>query len=85
MKLCYETVSYPNPVSSVLNINVGYIVDEKVRIYVVDVLGRRYLDKEIFLDGNMLLLDVSSLESGTYFYEITKDKKSILKNRFVKQ
>lgn len=85
MKPCCETVSCPNPVSSVLNINVGYITDEKVRISVIDVLGRRYLDKEIFLAGNMLLLDVSSLESGTYFYVITKDKKTILKNRFVKQ
>lgn len=76
--------SFPNPVSSVLNINVDFVTEVNVRIIVFDVLGRRYLDKELHLEGDMLSLDVSSLVKGTYFYEIIMDKKCVLREKFIK-
>lgn len=80
-----DVCCYPNPVSSVLNINVGNCIYEKIRLTITDILGRRYVDREILLDGNVLRLDVSSMEVGTYFYEIIKNKESILKEKFIKQ
>lgn len=77
--------SYPNPVSSVLNINTDFIIDVNVRIVVYDILGRRYLDKELRLDGDMLTLDVSPLVDGAYFYEIIIDEKCVLKEKFIKK
>lgn len=76
---------YPNPVSSVLNINVENIRCEKVRMSIIDISGRRYMDRELYMDGNILSLDVSHLDAGVYFYEITKNEKSILKDKFIKQ
>lgn len=76
---------YPNPVSSVLNIDVDSYLNKKSHIVFVDMLGRRYLDKEVFLDGNVLKVDVSSLDPGTYHYTIIIDDKNVVKNKFVKQ
>ena len=80
----FEMSCYPNPVSSVMNVNVGNYMYEKVRITIKDVSGRRYVDREILLDGNVLRLDVSPLEVGTYFYEITKNKECIIRSKFIK-
>ena len=80
----FEMSCYPNPVSSVMNVNVGNYMYEKVSITIKDVSGRRYVDREILLDGNVLRLDVSPLEVGTYFYEITKNKECIIKSKFIK-
>ncbi len=80
-----EICSYPNPVSSVLNINADFIPDVNVRIIVFDILGRRYLDKELYLDGDILTLDVSPLLKGTYFYEVMLNEKCVLRERFIKK
>ncbi len=75
---------YPNPVSSCLNINLKSFVDKNARILLLDMMGRRYLDKEVVLDGNVLSLDVSSLPKGTYFYKVIMNDKKEIKERFVK-
>ena len=80
-----ESCSFPNPVSSVLNINVKEFSNAKAHIVVVDVLGRRYMDKELCLDGDLLTLDVSLFVDGTYFYELIIDEKYVLKEKFIKR
>ena len=76
---------YPNPVSSVLNINVKDVSGVNARITLIDILGRRYMDKEMFLDGNTLTLDVSVLTKGTYFYNIMIDERCVLRSKFIKE
>lgn len=75
----------PNPVSSCLNISVESVVNKDARILLFDMMGRRYLEKDIVLDGNVLSLDVSSLPEGTYFYNIIVDGKNEIKEKFVKK
>lgn len=80
-----DVYSYPNPVSSVLNVDVGSDADANARVVVTDVLGRRYLDRDLYLDGDVLTLDVSPLVKGTYFYEIIINEKCVLKEKFIKK
>lgn len=76
---------FPNPVSSVLNINVEDIINEKIRISIFDALGRRYLDKEVLIDGNTLSLDTSPLEEGIYIYNVSTNERCILRDKFIKK
>lgn len=80
-----EMCCYPNPVSSVLKINVENLMRERVQMTIVDEYGRRYMDGEFETEGNVLCIDVSSLMTGIYFYEISSSENSISKNKFVKQ
>ena len=81
---CQDLAFYPNPVSSLLNINLKEVMHKKARVSIVDMMGRRCLDRDVFLDGNMLSLDVLPLESGTYLYKIIVDNKCIYKDKFIK-
>ena len=81
----FEPVIYPNPVSSILNVNVGNMHGSNVTVTIVDMIGRRYLDKEVFINGNTLTLDVSSLSEGTYFYSLLIDGRYVLTEKFVKK
>lgn len=82
---CYMEIDCgPNLVSSVLNINLNSVLNKNARIIIIDMLGRRYLDRDLFLNENLLTLDVSFLESGMYICSIIVDDKCILENKFVK-
>lgn len=77
---------YPNPVSSLLNINVENMINENVKIMITDLLGRRYLDEDFYLDESTFSINVNSLKSGTYIYSIkSEDGRSVLKNKFIKE
>lgn len=80
-----EICCYPNPVSSILNIDVMSIMHNNVRILIYDIMGRRYLDKDVVLDGRMLALDVSPLPEGTYFYTVIVDDEAKIKEKFIKK
>jgi hypothetical protein len=78
--------NYPNPVSSCLYINVKNIMNINVRVMVTDMLGRRYLEKDLFLDENTLYIDVTSLKSGTYLYQMEDENgRCVMKDKFVKK
>lgn len=80
-----EMYCYPNPVSSVLKINMENIMLEKVQVTIIDEYGRRYMDRELGIEGDVLRIDVSSLNDGIYFYEISISENNIIRNKFVKQ
>lgn len=77
---------YPNPVSSLLNINVENIMNENVKVVITDMLGRRYLDKDMYLNENTLSINVSSLKRGAYVYFIkNEDGWPVMTNKFMKE
>lgn len=80
-----EIDCYPNPVSSVLKINMDNCMHDNVRMIIFDEYGRRCMDGNPIVEGNVLWKNVSSLETGVYYYEISISEKIILKNKFVKQ
>ena len=75
--------AYPNPTRNLLNISMNDVEGE-CRVSVSDLLGRKYFERRFERGGAMLTLDVSKLEAGTYFYEVTVDGRSTQKGRFMK-
>jgi hypothetical protein len=53
-------------------------------VTVYDLCGRKYFERRFERGGAILTLDVSILEAGTYFYEVTVDGRSTQKGRFMK-
>lgn len=76
--------SYPNPVSSILNIHVEDFKDKKIRVMICDISGRRYLEKYVYIDDKILTLDLSSLKQGSYCYNITDDSNNVITKTFIK-
>lgn len=77
---------YPDPVSSVLNINVKNIMKKKVIIVITDILGRRCLERDVFLNENTLSINVNSLKRGTYQCHIVNDDgRCVMSDRFIKE
>lgn len=58
---------YPNPVSSVLNINLGELEGENVKVNIYDSSGRIVFEKEVLLNFS---LDVSAFANGLYSVEL---------------
>lgn len=79
-----DMTSFPNPASSLLCIDMDGIENVNVHVYIVDAMGRRCLDKELFLFNDMLQLDVSDMRKGTYLYDVTVNGKSVCTDKFVK-
>lgn len=68
--------SYPNPASSVINVNVNGSNDNTVRL--VDVLGKTiYFDKI----GTSKKIDVSNLNNGIYILKVSSANGTLLQNK----
>jgi len=77
-----EIYLYPNPVHSILYVNLKAAKSSTVDFVVFNSIGQIMLKKEnAFLSNSILQLDVSHLSSGMYFIEI-KNSDTLL--RFVK-
>jgi hypothetical protein len=61
---------YPNPVTSILNINLENITGE-VNILLADIIGKTVKEYKIENATDKILLDISNLPSGMYIYKIT--------------
>lgn len=80
----FVVAGYPNPVSSVLNINVENFKDKKIRVMICDISGRRCLEKDVVIDDKILSLDLSSLKQGLYCCYIIDNSNNVVKKTFVK-
>ncbi len=76
---------YPNPVSSLLNIDVCDNEGKSVKVEIYDMLGRRYLDKDVVLNGNTIMLDVSPFPDGMYVYRVEYGEDSVVEDVFIKE
>lgn len=69
---------YPNPVEDVLTVKNITVLD-KIEVY--DILGKKYF--EIFPKNNLVEIDFSNFEKGTYFVKLSFGKTTIT-NKIVK-
>lgn len=75
---------YPNPVSSILNINIDNKIDRNIRVIIYDISGGRCMDNYYNTEGNVLSLDLSLLKRGVYYCNIICDD-NITTEVFVKR
>ena len=73
---------FPNPTNENIKIKTNNLGSFTLNIY--DIIGKPKITKDIYFNGNNeLSLDVSELEAGTYFVEITSNDVK-LTSRFIK-
>ena len=75
---------YPNPVSDYLNIVLQCNDNKNVRVGISDVWGRKYFERKFHSCDGVLRIDVSTLDSGVYVYEVEKDGMNSMKGKFEK-
>ncbi len=68
---------YPNPTSSVVNINLKEYISDQVRIELFNVTGQKIIVKELN-DAQNLQLSVEHLPSGVYFINVVLGSKNYL-------
>lgn len=76
---------YPNPASSILNLNVTNESGSDFSLEVVDMFGKAmqsYKGSDIM--GNSFSMDVSNLDKGVYFVRMTDADGNVTSTRFIK-
>lgn len=71
---------YPNPAENILNIDAAETLSS---VKVIGMDGRVVIDNEV--DGNTTSIDVSSLEAGSYYYEVVSLDGAVSRSSFVKK
>lgn len=81
-----ETLIFPNPVKTLLNITYLNNSDPKVTLGVYDLEGKRILKKEFFAEEgemNNIKVDVSFIKPGIYIYQLSS-KSNEVTGKFMK-
>ena len=63
---------YPNPVEDILSFNFNPIIDGKISIQIIDILGNVFIMKEFeeSKEGGSKMIDISQLSAGVYILNI---------------
>ena len=76
--------AFPNPTSDNLNISLG-ADNQRVKVFISDLNGKKYFERNFENKNGLLTIDVSSLEAGIYLYESRTKNKQIQKGKFIKK
>jgi len=77
---------YPNPVGDVLNIALdGRYTGQTVRFRIYNTRGDKYLDRQMYLDGNLIRTQTGNLPSGAYLYELVDENGEKFSGKFIKE
>lgn len=80
-----EIALYPNPASSLVNIQSNYFLDNKIEIGVYDQTGQIVIpNQRMSLETNEINFSVESLSSGVYYVKIQNDNLSTTKKLIVR-
>jgi hypothetical protein len=76
----------PNPALNELRVKLNLDYAQTINISVVDILGRNVLNAKAnaIEGGNVLPLDISNLDSGTYFLKAVDAEGDVMVNKFIK-
>lgn len=73
-----NTISvFPNPTADILNITLNNLINENVKLRIMNVLGMEILNKQ--LDAKKNRIDMSEYMDGIYFIEITSPEQRVTK------
>ena len=74
---------YPNPTSSIINIDLGELAPEKTSIIITNLFGQKLFEKSI-CTNNIENIHIPNLSNGTYFVKIVNMDK-LFTSSFIKQ
>lgn len=75
-----KNLPYPNPATDILIIPTGKNTSEYSNVDVYDQAGRKIISEKIKSQNNEVILNISSLSKGTYFYKTEGSSKKFIKN-----
>ena len=75
---------YPNPVSDFLHISSEYEITGKINIQIFDLMGKEVLSLVFEDEGNEVIMNVSELNKGMYYYHVLTENGSSYAGRIVK-
>jgi hypothetical protein len=67
----YSVSVYPNPVRSILTINIQSIIDSKVYLKITDLKGQVVYNNNTYSKGSSVNVNMRSLASGVYLLTVT--------------
>ena len=79
-----EIIVYPNPAQNELLVDIQKLSPENLTIRVIDLSGKRILDKRTD-NSSVQSLDIQNITPGMYFLQIVQHDKSLFVSRFIKQ
>ena len=66
----YKITVAPNPVQSILLVNIASLKTEKLNLSLVDIVGRQIMVQAFNGKSNTIQVDMSRLQSGSYLLEL---------------
>jgi len=85
LELSFEIYDYklsPNPATNILTLNIGQMTDEIYEVHIVDLTGAVISTHKV--NSNVLEIDISQLQSGTYLCAVKRESK-IEHLKFIKE
>ena len=79
----FQVSFFPNPANDFLNINFGTLTDSNYNFSIVDINGKRVLDRKITSSSLLEKVDISSLQSGVYLVALETNSKVIRRKLIV--
>ena len=73
----FQVSFFPNPASDFLNINFGTLSDSNYTFSIVDVNGKRVLERKINNPSLLEKIDISQFQSGVYLVALETNSKVI--------
>lgn len=81
-----QALAFPNPASDEIHFDISNLpIGKEHRISICDVMGRTVMSRIIRGEGNVLTVNISSLENGIYSYSITNADQTISGGKFLKE
>ena len=76
---------YPNPSNGIINIAVDEPFTHETRIRIYDIRGEKCLDSAVGKAGNLITLDINTLDNGLYIYQLVSGNRELASGKFVKE
>ena len=73
----FQVSFFPNPTTDFLNINFGTLTDSNYNFSIVDINGKRVLERNVSNSNLVEKIDISQLQSGVYLVALETNSKVI--------
>jgi plastocyanin len=72
---------YPNPVTSMINLNLNLPKPQKAQLMILNITGQEIMERQIENGEN--IIDISDLLNGVYYFIITTNEKKIFTSKTI--
>jgi hypothetical protein len=74
---------YPNPSSEKITIDLSNYADHQIDLFVFNALGQQVITKNIINNSSNIILDVSQLKEGIYYFRAVTDMQKVYDKKII--